>query len=372
MFNWFLGAALVVAPFFIQSSLPSGTNTSVSQAFFVQIMSFLGVIFFGVNLKNNRIKIATLMVIAITLMAKEIFSVMSFYQSTLAMSGVMFMGVVASNIKDHHVNLVYKCMSAIFLIEIAWIIANYFGIDPYKLYLQLGAPQTKAFIDAHARDISGSVGNTSHTGALIAAILPFIHPLLWIPGFIALFALKSALSVFCAISGIIALYSYKKKNFKYLYALGLFIVVTGIVLFMVDIPSDSPFYPTDRVKAWKSLYNMVGLQFSGGGFGFVPSEFSKFFKNGQLFMQMHNEFAELYAVGGFMCVAIAASLLLICFKDFDLPQVNACLISLMINCLGNFTFHIAPLFIIFSVCYAIQLSRSQKWHKRYQGLNHSR
>jgi hypothetical protein len=348
-FSNYLGVALVAAPFFIKAAPYS--DTSLSQALFLHLLSFAGVILFGIKKTSIQVKVMALATLIAVFVAYDPYQPFQYYQLGSVISGIIFVAVISSNIDYKHISLIYKLLSAACLLSSAWVFLNYFGFDPYTLILNKKIP-TGSFSLSRP---PGSLGNPIHSGAFIACTLVFVRPYLWIFPVLALYLLGSALPVIGAFTAVSVYYCYKKNKLRLLVFPISILVILAASLLLGYFGSDSFFFGTDRVQAWKHLISIMGFDFNGNGFGYVTTVFSESFKGSQPFIQMHNEWLEAYAILGLLGVLICSWLVLPIFKDKGHPAINACLISLFINSLGNFTFHIAPLFMVFGACYAIQL-----------------
>ena len=341
--------ALVAAPFFIKAAPYS--DTSLSQALFLHLISFIGIIVFGIKKTSIQVRVMSFATVIAVYVAYDPYQPFQYYQFGSAVAGIAFLAVITSNIEAKHIRLIHKLLSVICLLSTAWVFLNYFGFDPYTLIINKKIP-TGSFA---AWRPPGSLGNPIHSGALIASTIVFVRPYLWIFPVLALLLLGSTLPMICAFVAVSVYYCYKAKKPKLLYFPFAILVILAASLLLGHFGSASVFYGTDRVQAWKHLVSIMGFDLNGNGFGYVTTVFSESFKGSQPFIQMHNEWLEAYAILGILGVLVCSWVVLPIFKDKGHPALNACLISLFVNSLGNFTFHIAPLFMVFGACYAIQL-----------------
>lgn len=353
MISFFLGVALVAAPFFIKDG--NGTTTVVSQEYFLILAAMLGSLLFGIK-TNKRIQVTGLCLFALAFTTENPFGMFQFYQLILSIAGVLFIAVVYGQKKDVSYPFIKKCLGVICLVESAWIIFHYFGIRPHGEWMLFLHPQLK-IVSLSGSKIFGSLGNINHSAALIACTLPFIRPLYWVLPALALYLGNSTMPVLCAIVGIFSYYSYKKENYYLLLGCFAGVATLAISLLLGLFGPNSYFSDTNRIKAWKLLLNDVGFQIWGKGFGYIPAEFSRNIIGSHRFYQAHNEWLELYTIAGLLGIGVGVYLILPSFKNRGNPEINACLIALLLNSLGNFTFHIAPLFMVFGACYALQLAK---------------
>lgn len=362
-----IGAALVVAPFFINKS--NVVIISLSQAYFFQLITLFGVLFFGINAKKWQIKLMAVLTVFSVVMSENVFNVMTMYQFLMAITGVMFIALCITHLKK--INDVYFLLSIVCIVESIWIILNYFGVDPHFYSLKfMGfagerlATNGKDWVPG-LNAISSSLGHNTHGAALIAGTLPFLKKKFWPLPIMALYVADSSMGIFSAIVAISSLFLYKNNKEKLLVFVAVAMLALGIYSITGEFGSKSIFSDNGRVAAWKYMLDWTGFQFTGGGFGIIPNEFSQMFNGPQKFMQMHNEWLELYAIGGLLVLIPCLFLVAEIFINRGKPEINACLIALAFNSLGNFTFHIAPLFIVFGACYAIHITTKEKpWPPR--------
>jgi hypothetical protein len=353
MINIFLGAALVAAPFFIKDGIQ--TTTVASQELFLLLAATLGVFCFGIG-KHVNIAIMGIGLFCVAFITNNPFGAYQYYQLIMCIPGLMFVALVYSQQEKSNIKFIGKCLGLVCLIESVWVFAQYAGFNPHAEWLRF-LDGTVQVINFSNRPASGSLGNINHSAALIAVTIPFLRPIFWVVPLVALFVSDSALPVICALVAIVSFYSYKSKKYLMLIGLASIIFTSGMALIFGLIPKASYFTDSGRVMAWKQLFKDVGFQVYGKGLGYIPETFSKKLINGERFLQAHNEWIELYAIGGLLGVGVGVYLILPVFKNKGNAEINACLIALLVNSLGNFTFHIAPLFMIFGTCYALQLEK---------------
>lgn len=352
MINYFLGIVLLTVPFFIKAA--PATTPLDSQEFLFAVFTAIGLCLFGARKSHANIKIMAVALFFFAFLATNPFGHFQRYQLGMSVAGLAFTLLVYGNRKEINPRFLGRIMGAVCLLESCWVFVNRLGADPYHTWLTLNYPGKIAILEGII-PITGSLGNIGHSGALIACTMPFLGPYFWPFPIVALFIGGSSLPVICAVIGALTLMSYLNRNFWPLIAGALALFWSGVAL-LCGLLDGSYFSDSGRIRAWKLLISDLGFQLWGKGLGWVPEVFSRHRFGSERFYQAHNEWLELYAIGGLLSVVVALYLLTPVFKNKGNPAVNACLISLLVNSLGNFTFHIAPLFMVFGTCYALQLS----------------
>jgi len=353
--NIFLGVALVAAPFFFKTAPHSAAT--LSQEYFFILVTMLGVLFFGIKETHRHFKLMGTCLFVLAFVTSNPFGLFQYYQLCLCITGAAFMALVYSHRNEINYKFIGNCLGAICVLESVYLLLQYYGIDPTGSIFKLFGFKYDV-IQKGGGLIAGSLGNINLSGALVACTLPFLKPRFWLVPLITLMLVNSTMPVITALIAILCLYSYKTKNYLFIISgmIALFLAASALLLGL--IPHGSYFSDSHRIMAWKELWKLLGFQLIGNGFGYVPETFSKIlFPNVGRFYQMHNEWVELYAIAGLLGIGVGIYLILPVFKNKGNAEINACLIALLINSLGNFTFHIAPLFMIFGTCYALQLKK---------------
>lgn len=325
----FWGVALVAAPFFIRP-MPMSSPV-LSQGWLFMALTVVGAVGLGVA-KDWRLLfplVAALIAFAVT---SDPFTPYALYHGQMLLFGVVFLGVAARS-TDHR--FTRKLLAASCLIQCAWVAINAVGIDPYALMLGLESGAT----------ITGSLGNPNHSGAFLAATMFFLPPLLWVLPVAAMAGLGSALPFICAAMGAAA-YVAKSCHAPGVFSYALKALAVAALAALIgaapEILDDS-----GRVQAWGEIVSRLGVTLFGNGVGAIP-QLGVTLGTSRLY-QAHNEWLEAYAMGGGFALAM------LCLFAFYLWGKNrhycfeACFVALLVNSLGNFTFHIAPLFIIFAI-----------------------
>lgn len=355
MITAFLGVALVAAPFFIKSG--AWTTTVQSQEFFLAIISGIGALVFGLARPHRNILIMAIGLFAWAFTTHNPFGVFQYYQLTMSFCGVIFLALIYSHLEEINHKLIHNCLGAICLLECLWVLAQDMGYNPHMAWMGLFDGPFK-IIPINTHKLYGSLGNVNHSAALIAVTMPFLTWRAYPICVLALGLAGSALPIICAFIAILAHISYATRCFAVIRLAGVSLIAMASMLF-AGVFDGTVLSDTHRIKAWTALVDKLGVQLWGKGLGWIPEVFSKTPISDMKFYQAHNEWLELYAISGLLGVVVGLFLILPVFKNKGNHAVNACLIAMLVNSLGNFTFHIAPLFMVFAYGYAIQLGKSR-------------
>lgn len=356
MFNYYLGAALVAAPFFIKEGVQ--TTTVASQELFLVIVAMVGALVFGTGKPHKNIKAMCGLLFLSAFTTVNPFGAFQYYQLLMSIAGIVFLAVVYANKKEIDLSIVKNCLAAVCIVESLWILLQMIDMNPHVIWFAF-LDERYNVVNLSNRLISGSLGNINHSAALIACTLPFLRPVFWLLPLTVLAISDSTMPVITAIIGITCLFSYKSKNYLFIISGLIALFLAAIALLLGLTQGSSYLSDTNRLKTWTLLLKEVGPTLNGKGFGYISEIFSRHLIGNERFYQAHNEWIELYAIGGLLAVGVGIYLIMPVFKNKGNAEINACLIALLVNSLGNFTFHIAPLFMIFGTCYALQLSKDK-------------
>jgi hypothetical protein len=345
--NHFLGAALVVAPFFLKSA--PITAPRISQEFFFVLVAFLMAVLFGIKKTDLRMKIAMGSVVVMAFISPKPFSFYHFYQMSMLLAGCLFLAVLFSNRDRIDFAVVSKYLATTCLLQCGYMILQHFDFD---IYAELSGMKSEIRKDIR---VFGSLGNPNHSGALVACLMPFLPWFLIPVAVVALILAKSAMPAICALVAMSVFILIKTGRARFIP--WIFVSLTVLAAFLVGGVFEKTFLSdTHRIEVWAKALGEIGVAFIGKGIAWVPVEFSKHLIHGQKFYQLHNEWLELYSMGGLLFSVVAIYLIYPSVKNISVPQTSAALMALLVNSLGNFTFHIVPLFMVFAVCFAVQLS----------------
>lgn len=347
-----MGAALVAAPFFIKIA-PVMTQ-SASWLFFIKIFSVLSVCLWGLTVKRKEVLIATVLVIGACFVTTDAYERFSFVQMETALFSLLFFAFIMGQKIDR--STVYKALGISCLLQSAWLFLNYLGHDPFSWWLSI-------FIDfkreSHGAALSphGPLGHIDHSAALVAITIPFLKKRFWVIPLAAVLISQTALPIVCAI--MVGLFTvaqkYNKVKYVWLSVIGLAVVSSMFDTSMIGT--------NNRLNAWLAFMNWHEFNFFGHGFGYIV-KFGEFYKSTghpELFYQLHNELLETYAVFGIPGLIGLAFLLKPLLLKNEYGEAYTALSVGLVNCLGNFSMHVAPIFITICVCYALVITGAKKW-----------
>lgn len=351
MINLYLGAVVMTVPFFTMAAPRTAAN--VSQEWLFALLAVFGAIMLGLKRPRPQILAATLLFFACAFRARDPFGPHEYFQLGMTFSGLLFVALVYSHREEINLKRLGHFLGLACLIEAAWICLNVLQIDPFMEYFKLRG----LLASVPPVTVTGSLGNINHSGAFVAATIPFLPVWLWPLPLASLYLQGGSLPVACAAVSVIAFRSYQKRSYAPALAGAVALLLAGLALIFKIIPQGSYFSDGTRTEAWGLFVKQTGFSWTGHGLGHISSMFSKTLIKNERFFQLHNEWLELYAIGGLLCAVVGVYLILPVFKNKGNPAINACLMSLLVNSLGNFTFHIAPLFMVFGTCYALQIGK---------------
>lgn len=340
-----IGVGIALAPFFIY--LGKVAEPGLYQALFFQCFSIV-LICLGAE-KNKRVITAAIVCAVFCIINPEPFGLFSIYQVPMVFLGLGYI----SAIKLDYKRAIFAALAFICIFECFWVLSEWAGFYPYERFMGLFGHE---LIDRYSvRPLIGSLNNKNHSGALIAATVYFAPAIFWPIAGACLLLLGSTMPIVSALAGCLAYYAYASKKWLVLKLSAIGLAVSAIGLFVFET-SSGLLSSTGRIAAWSNFLETVGFSWLGNGFGFVATKWGANYqaKHGR-FYQLHNEWLEVYAIAGIVGVVFMLWFIAPLFKDKKTPAVNAALIALLVNSLGNFTFHIAPLFMVFGACFALQL-----------------
>lgn len=267
---------------------------------------------------------------------------------------LLFCSLQNQNYSEKTVNgaLAWVC-----LISCAWLWLQKFGIDPHFEWLSLWSEVRKDIIKPLSYTVNGSLYHINHSLALIVSTIPFLKKRFWVIPLVTVLYFHTTLPLVMLFLGTFFYLSHYKKDRRYLYAaLALTVILAVSALFIDDgIGSNG------RLAAWAAFFKWHGFNLFGEGYGIIQKDFSQVYvaSSGERFTRLHNEVFEAYAIGGLAWLAGFIYMIKPIFNRNVPLAAGTCCFMLLINSLGNFTFQVAPLLIMFLVCYNLIIKEKQ-------------
>lgn len=306
------------------------------------MFALFGIVFFGSQF-NLRLKVASLLLFFVLLQTPNIFNPHSLNQAYFYGLGLVALGISSKVFTDTW--LVRKALAFTCLAQCTFLGFEYFGINLQSELLGAFAIVSAQTFHANEYSLSGSLGHINHSAALIAVTSAFLStPFLIIPLAFLLLA-KSTLPLVCFAFVVYSRFVSTKKAWIWM------AILACVAVFAND---QGYFGLNQRGVLWKKFFEWNPAPFSGSGFGVILSEFRKVIPNAH---HLHNEFLELYAVAGILGLLVSFYLIAPLFKRSR--SENICAQALIVNSLGNFTFSVAPLFLVFCACYALTIKEKE-------------
>lgn len=322
--------------------------------FFLKALVILSIAFWGAKI-TNRSKVLGFLIFGASLSASNPFNEIVWHQFDYVICAfILFCSLQNQNYSER---IVTKSLAWVCVISCAWIWLQKFGIDLHFEWLSLWNEMKTEVAKPYSYAVNGSLNHINHSLALVVATIPFLKKRFWVIPMATVLYFCTALPLVCMFLGAIFYLSHIKNDRRYLYATGILTGIAALSLFFIDDSIGS----NGRLDAWKAFFNWNGFNIFGEGYGIIQKDFSQVFKtpSGEVFHRLHSDFFEAYAIGGLAWVAAFIYMIKPIFKRNISAPVATCCFILLINSLGNFTFQIAPLLIIFMVCYNLIIKENQ-------------
>lgn len=210
---------------------------------------------------------------------------------------------------------------------------------------------------------TGLMANPNETSALYIFALPAFFRDKWIVGILPILAgiyLSDSMTGWVCI--IVGAYvwlmiddRYLADTTKYLSILLLTIAIgVGVIILFNHMPTSLKL----RIEVWKGTFPILKRHwFLGAGLGHWKQLFyGKMPGDGKWWMTAHNEYYQLWAEMGIIPIILLAGYLMDIRKriTIDMPRmVIVALVMILVNCVANFPWHIAPLAMIMLTWMAI-------------------
>lgn len=335
------GTAAMLLPFYVRAN--NFNDIRISKNYALIFLTTIGCMLFGVG----KLKIRAIAVVA----AFAFFIHSNFYRPASMEQTVTFLGgcLLISHLLSHRLNekVIKVCLAITCILTSAVFILNNMGFNPFNPSIPMKYPV-------------GPLGQQTLSGALVAiTITSLIQPNfwmfipaaamgLWISGSsMSYLAAGVNISLFTAMNKTIAL----KLKVSIITLLG---IIGSMGLFSKDLLNDhSRFYSWSIAIKKMSNFSLMDQLF-GRGLGDFWHSFGVEIP-GQMIRYAHNEVIESLWAFGIVGTMIIAIIVYLPFKNFKSTYALAGFASVLVNSLGNFTFHIAPLALIGVIFYSLAL-----------------
>lgn len=293
------------------------------------------------------------------------------YQMTMIICGIL---LVLQTGQMKRYNTLLNGIAVMCVAQACYFILQKFGYGINEIIFDvLGVDYVKVLDKRHTGDvlqpIIGSLGQSTISGALIAITLPSLFRKKWVylTPMVAYGIYLSGSSMTLATSVFITgAYIFREKLKYYLFLSGA--LVLSLVPFM---QKENFIYNGERFKIWIEALNWLNGfdMIFGKGLGYFHDFFSRTHKSGEIFRQAHNEFIELYIIGGIIAVGIACCFIYTACREFGRVKEKTpfylIFIASLFNSLASFPYHISSTALVGLLSLGIILKQEKKY-----GTNH--
>lgn len=284
--------------------------------------------------------------------------------------GMVLLTQFICNFKEEDKKYVVVALGISCLIQSTLVIISYFGIDLYKEALKfiLNANFIKATDNAGSNPVGiGSMLNSMVTGTFIALTLPSLRkkPIFLAIGLVGLVLSNSIIAIMSFFAGgVIVFYSKILKRRHFLKVTSACSIIFSILLYLSLRPTGF-FTQHTRYNVWKQAMS-IPRGFScifGKGLGYFADFHYPMFHTRMRFLQVHNEFIEIYVAFGLIGL-IAIFYYLYTKKDQILNGDTTFLwifSAALASCFGVFTFHLSPTALVGLIALGMLLKKENQY-----------
>lgn len=308
----------------------------------IMFCMLIGMSVFSFGLKQN---IIALILGCYSFLFIDVYAAHALHQVVMVSFGLLLF----SQVYSHGINrdIFEKYLLWIGLAQAAWFIAHYFGIDPKDYISRILGPhgpdyvlQNHQWIEKSLvkQPIVGSLHQHTISGVYMIFSIPMAIKNKW-PFLLLIPGIYLSNSTMVQISCLICALSYFVKNTKLLIAP----ITMMISLFLVNLKYNFAewFSGQGRLVVWK--WCIGEFKWIGNGLGYLSNHFPVTMNEG--FAQIHNEYLEFIYAYGLILIPILIYIILKIIKS-EHSLLKCSLIGLMVNCMGNFPFHISGLAMV--------------------------
>lgn len=337
-----------------------GKNTREFRDQFLIFFALLSVCLFGFRknlLKVDRLFVGLssfLLIVALT-NSHELISNNHYGQWLMFSIGLMLLAQFICNFNKEDKKPIIIAMGFACCLQSFLVMISYFGIDPYIMavnfiFNKVSFAATKNL----GPDViaSGSLLNPHVAGLFIAITLPALwkKPILLIMGIVGLLLTTSIVPIIAFVAGGIIVFYSKFLKRKHFIKITLACAAIFITIFTLSLSPVGFFSNNSRYSVFLQALIMprgLGTMF-GEGLGYFADFHQTIFKTRMRYLQVHNEYIELYVAFGMIGV-MAIGYYLVAKKDQILKADTAFLWSFAValaSSVGSFTFHVAPVALV--------------------------
>jgi len=374
----FWGLALLLIPIFIFPKITEDTLTSKSMLFFT--MAFVGAMAIRQTQKNFP-KILCLVPIFVFLNCYVYDSVAVMYQTVGLGCGLLVIKSI-SDAESFNKKKIINYLSAACLIQTAWVIAQYFDLNPYYWMVKnITNPLTGANLgifrledavrlkEEIGHSSGGSLSNGMYSAAIFTATIPTLFRSKWrvglLPALWATYLLNTTMGLVSVACSILFFITYKisKENKKTVFAAFFLIFLIFVGISVHGFKRGGVLGDSGRSVHWRQMLAMPSGKIIGNGLGYLSDQFRYYQDDGRakkVYSYAHNEFIELFIISGLAGCLLALYLFVGVFRTSYDYYLTPAFLGLLINYLGTFNLHIAGASIFFCVIYGIILRNEQE------------
>lgn len=326
----------------------------ISKNYFLSAAIVISLILFGFKSRPGYQRVALAILAAWTvLICKSFYTAAALQQISGFILALAFIQQASMKLKHRDDKNLSEWFVIVCFMQCLFVGLNLFGINLWNLTVKM-------------KYVSGSLGQPTHAGALIAITLPFLfttgrfkYLALPIAG-LALYHCQSAMAVLSALNAVV-FYLLLNKNTR-IASLGVLVILNAsLVMLFYGYGNIHPFFDDNsRIAAWhvalKTIFswNYFDILF-GRGLGNLWNDFSLYYKM-QRFTYVHNEYIEsLWAfgiLGTSLIMGLAIRPFLIKTTQNKEKVFLASYVAFLTNCFGNFPMHLSTIALVGCLTYA--------------------
>lgn len=252
-----------------------------------------------------------------------------------------------------------NCLRFIVVVNSVWMIGVSYGYEFYSLIATTFIDPAMTFSVKDAKVATGFIGQHNLDGALLGVLSPlfFKGKSKWFLPLIGYALYVSTSSMAMVTFGAALSYFVYSKYCNWKYFPFLCFILAGIIYPFIAIKGGY-FSDSGRMEVWSKMIEVINLKtiLLGNGLAHFGDTFHFTYLRHidlHIFRHAHNEYLQLiytFGLGGFALVLFA---LYRATKLCNDRVILSCIFAIMVNCYGNFYFHISILAFVAVVLFAI-------------------